>query len=260
MSVIPTISLESFQLGPLTIHVWGLFVALGILAAVVWTAKRGKRRGLASNIVLDAAFWVVIAGLLGARLFFLLESPEVLREGLWISFRVQDGGMAATGGVLGGFLGATLFARYRRLSLWSLADTAAPPLLLGEAIGRIGCFLIHDHPGRPTTSLLAVNIDGVLRHDMGLELSLVALTGSILLLVYERERRGVVSGTIAVGALAWYGATRFLLDALRAVDLPVVDERYLGLTLAQIVGLIGIVCAVILWEYLQGDEAKHLRP
>jgi len=253
--VIPTISLESFQLGPLTIQAWGLFVALGILAAVVWTVKRGRQRGLAPGLILDAAFWVVIAGLLGARLFFLIESPEALRDGFWASFRIQDGGMAATGGIIGGAIGAILFMRRHRLSLASLADAAAPPILLGEAIGRIGCFLIHDHPGRPTTSLWAVNIDGVPRHDLGLELSVAALAGSILLALYERRQTQNPQGTIAVGALLWYGATRFILDALRATDLPVVDARYAGLTLAQIAGVCGVILAVVLWGRLRRTTA-----
>jgi phosphatidylglycerol---prolipoprotein diacylglyceryl transferase len=242
--MIPYVIFESFRVGPLTVHVWGLFVAVGILAGTVLAARRARDRGLAPDRVVDVAFWVVVAGFIGARLWFLLEYGREVGLNLGV-LRVQDGGLSATGGILGGLVAAGWYLRSRRIPLARFADSVAPGLLVGESVGRLGCFLIHDHLGRPTSFPFSVVVNGMQRHDVGLELSVAALLGMGVLLL--TERLGVLRrpGSAGLFALLWYAGTRLVLDFLRANDLPVVDRRYAGLTLAQYAAIVGIIVGII---------------
>lgn len=247
--MIPYVTFESFALGPLTVHVWGLFVALGILFGTLFAASRAGKRGIDPTEIFNLAFWVVLAGFLGARLWFLLEYGREIGFSLGL-VRVQDGGLSATGAILGGLLGGWWYLK-RRLPFRKLIDIAAPGILLGEGIGRLGCFAIHDHLGKPTTFPLAVNVLGVPRHDVGLELSLAGFAGVVFLTLWERYGPRTAAGTLGTLALLWYAVTRFLLDFLRATDLPVVDRRYVGLTLAQYAAIMGIGVAVVLFFWLR---------
>lgn len=237
--MIPYVSWVSFQVGPLTVYVWGMFVALGITAGLLVAAARARRWGLDPVHVWRVGTWVIIGGILGARLWYLLEYGWELGFTLRL-VRVQDGGLSATGAVLGGLAAAVWVARRRHVPLAALLRAAAPGILLGEAIGRLGCFFIHDHLGRPTSFPLSVIVAGVQRHEVGLELSLVALLGFIVYTFLERRVGAWLLGKEGVFVLLWYSGTRFLLDFLRATDLPIVDPRYGGLTLAQFAAIVGL--------------------
>lgn len=245
--MIPYVSWTSFQLGPLTIQVWGMFVALGILAATLLAAARAARRGIERFHIVRLAVWVTVAGVVGARLFFLFPTPEAWS--LAQAIRVRDGGMAITGGILAGAIAAAWYVRRRRLSLPQVADVVGPPLLLGEGIGRLGCFAIHDHLGNPTAFPLAVNVLGTPRHDVGLLLSIAGFLGWLLLSGVDR-RRWLPLGGVGLVALLWYSLTRLTLDFLRATELPAavgfaVDARYAGLTVAQYAAILGTLAAVL---------------
>jgi phosphatidylglycerol:prolipoprotein diacylglycerol transferase len=265
--MIPYVVFESFRLGPVTVYVWGLFVALGVLGGTLLAASRAKRRGIDPAQIFNLAIWVVVAGFLGARLWFLLEYGRDIGFTLGL-VRAQDGGLSAVGGILGGLVGGWWYLRRHALAFGQLADIVAPGMLLGEGIGRLGCFSIHDHLGRPTAFPLSVNVFGVPRHDVGLELSLAGLAGALVLLLWERfgarpsklaERSGArhTAGLGGVFALIWYALTRFSLDFLRATDLPVVDRRYGGLTLAQVAAIVGLCLGIGLFLRLQ-KKTRHV--
>ncbi len=136
----------AFKLGPLTIHWYGVMVALAFLAGI-WTAsRRAPRSGLSGEKVVDAGVWILLGAVVGARLLYVVsywdrtfENPLFPRAPWTEVFMVQRGGLVFYGGLIGASLACILYARLRKLPLWKLADVFAPSIALGYVLGRIGC-------------------------------------------------------------------------------------------------------------------------
>jgi phosphatidylglycerol:prolipoprotein diacylglycerol transferase len=235
--MIPYFQFVSFQVGPVTVYVWGLMVALGVIAGTTLAAKLARERGQDPRVIWDLAGWCSLAGFLGARLVYVLAyDPAAYLAAPMRFFAFRDGGYSSIGALLGGAVAAVVFLRIKKLDAFAYADTGLFGLPVGYAIGRIGCFLIHDHPGTATHFFLGVKYpDGVVRHDLGLY---EALNGALLAaLFYVLWKRNAKKGTYVMTFLLWYGAVRFFLDFLRATDGRIVDARYAGLSPAQYAAL-----------------------
>ena len=128
------------QFGPVTLHTYGMLVALGFLAALVVVMRGSRREGLPSEPVLDLAFVTVLAAIVGSRLLYVLFNlREYLAAPLRI-FKVWEGGLIFHGGLLLASPVCFYFVRRANLPAWATADVFAPAIALGQAIGRIGCF------------------------------------------------------------------------------------------------------------------------
>jgi phosphatidylglycerol:prolipoprotein diacylglycerol transferase len=130
-----------FKIGPLTIHSYGFFMALGVALGIFFLYRQARRQGLDASRLVDAAFYILIASLVGAKLILLvgnlsyyLQNPKEL---LWIA---RSGGVFQ-GGLAFGVIFALWYFRRFKLPTWKISDIAAPALALGHGFGRIGCFL-----------------------------------------------------------------------------------------------------------------------
>ncbi len=232
--MIPFLHFTTIPLGPIQIQVWGLFVAIGIAAAVIIGQKEAQRRGLEREQFVDFACWILVGALITARLFYVIAyEPSAYLADPFKIFRVWEGGMSSFGGFLGAAIGALWYARRAKLSFMKYADVAAYVLPLGYGIGRIGCFLIHDHPGTLSHSLLAVRYPGGDRLDHGLLLSLLGFAMFAAFFVINRRHKGFGERGFLFLFMVCYGVARFFLDFFRAWDLSGADTRYFQLTPAQ---------------------------
>ncbi|MCK9360961.1 prolipoprotein diacylglyceryl transferase [Patescibacteria group bacterium] len=226
--MIPWIESHTIQIGFLTLQTWGTLVALGFLLGTWVAYRRAKEKGLDAKRISDLAFWIFLASFLCARAFHVLfyDPAHYLVQPLDAINPMLPGYS-----MFGGFIGAAIafFGYMYRYSLdWiAYADALVWGLPWGCGVGRIGCFLIHDHPGTLTHSILGVKYpDGETRHDHGLYLSLIGFATGILFLWLNRKQRrpGFWFGTYMVIE----GIVRFVLDFYR-----VVDVKYFGLTPTQ---------------------------
>ncbi len=263
--MIPYIQQPSFHLGPITVHAFGVIVAVAVLSGLVLAARRVRQLGLDARVGEGLAGYAVVCGFLGAHFFSVLFyfPREVVAHPLVLLKVWED--ISSFGGILGGMVGAWLYFRIKapsidRVTRWMYVDVAAFVFPVSLAIGRIACSLAHDHPGTVTTFPLAVSlegdaarayIEGVYRaagrlaelpapptlarlgfHDLGwyefLYLSLVVVP--VTLTLGRKPRR---PGTLFVSFVALYMPVRFALDFLR-----VGDARYAGLTPAQWVAML----------------------
>jgi phosphatidylglycerol:prolipoprotein diacylglycerol transferase len=226
--MIPYFTFTTFTLGPVVIHVWGLMVALGFLLGGAMAAWFAKQRGDDPKVVWDLVVWVAAAGMIGGRLgHVLFYDPAYYWAHPIEVFEVWKGGLSWFGGLILASIVGILFLRKRKLDVWRYMDVVAFGLPFGKWIGRIGCFLIHDHPGTATDFILGAKYpDGIVRHDLGLYLSINGFVLAMLMLWLSRKPRPV--GTYVAVFSMWYGGARFGLDFLR-----VIDVRYLGLTPGQ---------------------------
>jgi phosphatidylglycerol:prolipoprotein diacylglycerol transferase len=244
--MIPYFELRTIALGPVTIQVWGLLVALGVLAAAFASARLAKARGQKPEIIWDMTAWVIAGAFLLARVFVVLfYDPAFYFSHPVDILKIWEGGWSVMGGFLGGALTAIWYMRRKKVDVFAYADTTMFGIPLGLFIGRIGCFLIHDHPGTATDFLLGVQYpDGIVRHDHGLYLSLNGLFLFLTFLILLKRK--AKTGTFLIVGLIWYGIVRFGLDFLRATDGDVVDSRYFHLTPAQYASILMILFGLYL--------------
>lgn len=150
------------NLGPLTLHWYSIMVLIGIGVAAAIGERRWRAVGGSPGAVVDIAAIAVPFGVVGGRLYHVITSPQMYFgtgrhpvEALYL----WQGGLGIWGAVAGGALGAWIAARRRGIDFAAFADTIAPALLVGQAIGRIGCWFNQELYGRPTTLPWAVEID-----------------------------------------------------------------------------------------------------
>ncbi len=138
-------------LGPLQFTWHGLFTAVG-LAAGIWLAiRQGKTYGLSEDDVMSVALWGVIGGVIGARLWHVIDTWQFYARDPIAILRINEGGLAIYGTAVGGPLAGAIYAWRRGLSIGKLADSAIAPLLLGFAIGRVGDIINGEHHSLTTT-------------------------------------------------------------------------------------------------------------
>jgi phosphatidylglycerol---prolipoprotein diacylglyceryl transferase len=233
----PEISLGSFHLGPaLTLHTYGVLLAIAFLAGLSvasWQARRvasglfaeDDRRARYANQVIDMAVWVLIAGLLGAKILLVaLDWRAFTRSPRDILSVLQSGGVFY-GGLVAGILVAWWYARRHRMPGWPTADVLAPGVVLGQAIGRLGCFAAGCCWGKATqvpwavvfTDMYAARAVGtpmdVPLHPSQIYESLAAFLIFFFLLWLAPRKR--FHGQVVLAYVALYSAARFALEFLR---------------------------------------------
>jgi len=237
--MIPYFELHNFTIGPITIQFWGLMVALGFLIGGFVSAWRAKQKGFSVDLVWDVLFWIFIFAFIFARLFhvFLYDFNHYLQAPL-DALNPFLPGFSIIGGVIGSVLAFYIFTKKRKIDFWKFGDVAIFGFPLGLGIGRIGCFLIHDHPGLATNFVLGVKYpDGIIRHDHGFYLSLL---GWLTFFVFLFFRKRVLKDGFFIGLwLFIYTVIRFVLDFYRLYD-----QRYLFLTPTQWVLIPTFVLAI----------------
>ncbi len=220
---------SQFQLGPITIHVYALFILAGIVAATIITQRRLSNRGAHQGVVLDIILWAVPLGIVGARFYHVFtHSGDYFYPGanLWDIFAIWDGGNALYGSLLGGAVGAYIGCRIHGIRLWSFADALAPGMLVAQAIGRLGNYFNQELFGQPTTLPWGLEIlptapmfpaglqPTTLFHPLFLYEIIWNLVGVGIILLVERRfslRWGRAFGVY----LIWYGLGRSWLEAIR---------------------------------------------
>ena len=240
--MIPWFQYEKINVGFLSLNVWGILVSLGFLAGMFVAYFELQKKNLEANRVYDLAFWIILSAMIGGRLLYVSEYLNFYLASPLDILKIWQGGMSVYGGFIGAVLATVIYLRWHKLNFWQYADAVVFGLPLGLFIGRLGCFLIHDHPGLRTNLFFGVAYPDGGRFDLGLLLSINGLVLFLFFLILHR--REWFSGFYVAVFCIWYGAARFFLDFLRARDIAGADPRYFGLTLAQYLS-VGLFCVGI---------------
>lgn len=211
-----------FEYGRITLYTYGLFVALAFIAGLWLAGREAERRGLDPRMVQDLGFVVLIAAILGARLFFvLIEWRHFVDHPLQI-FEIWKGGLVFYGGFTAAILAGVLYVRAKELPTWEVGDLAVPSLALGQALGRLGCFFAGCCFGAECDLPWAVTFSdprslaplGVPLHPA--QLYSAAANLAIFAVLYWGVRpRQRSSGQVLGSYLVLYPIARFLLEFLR---------------------------------------------
>ena len=227
---------QGFQLGSVFIRFYGIIIMLGALAGGWLAAREARRRGHDSEIVWDLLIWLIIGGVVGARLWHVFTpSPSAIAEGRTTLFylthpfdliNIRNGGLGIPGAVIGGVVTLFFFTRRHGMNFAEWTDIAAPSLALGQAIGRWGNFVNQELYGAPTDLPWKIYIDPLHRlagfetqeyyHPLFLYESLWNLANMALLIwLTRRFSDRIKHGDIFLVYLIIYPLGRFLLDFLR---------------------------------------------
>ena len=225
-----------FQIGPLYIRYYGIILMIGALAGAWLAAHEAKRRGQDSEMVWDGLVWVLVGGIIGARLWHIFTPPpSMVERGITTAFylthpldalAIWRGGLGIPGAVIGGLLALYWYCRRHKQSFLFWVDVAAPGLALGQAIGRWGNFVNQELYGLPTNLPWAIYIDPQHRlpefqsteyyHPVFLYESLWSLGNMGLLLWLSRRYEDKLKpGDIFLTYLVVYPLGRFLIEFLR---------------------------------------------
>jgi len=230
-----------FRIGSFEITSFGVMVALGALAGL-WVFRRELKRAGLPDAALDAAVYGLVGGLLGAKLLYVFEHLE---EAPFLALFLDRGGMSWFGGFVGGLLAGYLTIRWKRWPLVPVLAAATPALAIGQMLGRIGCFLVGDDYGRPTSLPWGVafprglppTTDRVHPTQIYEAIFLAALAWVLI-----RWRRQGVADRIVLGRyFVLAGAFRFLLEFVR------VNVRVLGpFTVAHLFSLAVVALGLVI--------------
>ena len=248
-----------FSLGPLTIHYYGLIIAIGLMLAVVYACKRSSQFGLREDDVLDGVLWITPFAILCARAYYVAFSWQDYAANPISALYIWEGGIAIYGGVLGAVVGMAVFCRVKKIRLAALLDLALLGFLIGQSMGRWGNFFNREAFGAPTDSFLRMGLYNTLTqtteyfHPTFLYEAVWNLVGFVILHFLSKKRR--YDGQIALGYAAWYGLGRSFIEGLR------MDSLYWGpFRVSQCLAAISCIAAVLvlIWQHFRPHDPKDL--
>ncbi|MBA3366331.1 MAG: prolipoprotein diacylglyceryl transferase [Actinobacteria bacterium] len=268
---IPSPDTGVIDLGPLSIHMYGLMLLLAIAACVGLTGLRWTRRGGDWDLVLRVAVWGVAGGIVGARAYHVVTSWDQVPDPKWRGvFAVWEGGLGIWGGILLGTIVGAVVVRRSGVRVFPFLDAAAPGLLLAQAIGRVGNWWNQELFGKPTDLPWALEIDEAHRpleyldsetfHPTFLYESLYCLGLMGLLLLLDSRFRFRPPALFAL-YISLYTAGRFFEELIR------VDPAHelAGLRLNAWVSIVVFVASTaffVWWQFLRrrGDDTRPAAP
>ncbi|MEX2274864.1 MAG: prolipoprotein diacylglyceryl transferase family protein [Actinomycetota bacterium] len=267
--MIPYRTFPEIDLGPFSIKTFGLFVGLGILVGVWLFLRFARRKGLDTDELTSLAWRVIIFGIIGSRLLFVVTHFDQFRDDLWSVFAVWEGGLQFSGAFLVALVIIWLWLRkHPEVPGLLLTDGMVMGLVPGLMIGRCGCCAVGEHFGGPTSFPLGVKYEGGVTREgpiqPGTTIHNTAVYEILLLiplyiLLLQMQKRNVKDGWITATFFVWYGVQRFFTDFLRAYD-----KTVLGLTGAQYIciGLVavGVGLMVNLRRNRDEDEPADAEP
>ena len=215
--------LRVFDLGPLSIHMYGLIIAFGLMLAVIYGMRRAPQFGVTEDHVLDGVLWITPFAILCARAYYCIFSWELYADDPISVLYIWNGGIAIYGGVLGAVAGIILYCRIRKISLGAALDLVLLGFLIGQAIGRWGNFFNREAFGAETDSFLRMGLFSPLtgtttyHHPTFLYESVWNALGFVILHFLSKKRQ--YDGQIALGYAAWYGLGRTFIEGLRTDSL-----------------------------------------
>jgi len=264
---LPAFDFLGRSLGPLAMPTYGILLVLGMLAGLWVVTRQARKAGLSADVITDMAVYAIIAGLLGAKLLLLIvEWPYYSRNPRDMLSLFQSGGVFY-GGLLGAIPVAFWYARRHQLDGWKTADVLAPGVVVGQAVGRMGCFMAGCCYGRPADVPWSVTfrdlyanrnvgtpLDTPLHPTQIYESLACFLILGILLWMTPRKK---FDGQIVLAYVTLYAVARFIVEIYRgdAIRGFVLGGR---LSTSQFIAVLMVVSAVLVFPYLW--RRKRLGP
>ena len=244
-----------FQIGNFSIRWYSVLILIGVILGIILLEKEGKRFDISKDFLFNMAFWTIIFGFLGARIYYVAFNYNLYKGDIFSIFKIWEGGLAIHGGLIAGVLTIIIYCKKYDVRVLRITDLCVPSLILAQAIGRWGNFFNSEAHGPATTLahlqslhipdfiIKGMYISGIYYEPTFFYESILCLIGFLILIIVRRFKY------IKVGALTgiymmYYSIVRFFIETMRT------DALMLGgFKIAQIVSvilfLIGLVILMI---------------
>ena len=253
---IPSPPTRWFNIGPLEVHYYALFIIAGALVAIWLTYRRWTARGGSGDLVVEVALWSVVAGLVGGRLYFDITTPGQMGHQWYAPLAIWQGGLGIPGAVLFGALAGAFVVRRRGASVTKFLDAAAPGLPLASGIGRLGNWFNQELFGGPTSLPWGLKIDPQYRPTRYANVTTFQPTflyeliwdiGLAGLLLWLDSRVRIRPPALFCLYVCLYSLIRLLLELVRVDPASV----FLGERLNFWVALAGVIGGGVAFAYFQ---------
>ena len=250
---------RSLEIGPLTIHFYGLIIATGLILAVLYCCRRGKEFGIREDDITDGVLWIAPFAIICARIYYCIFSWSDYADDPISVLYIWEGGIAIYGSVIGAVIGIIVFCRLKKIKVTTVLDLVSMGFLIGQFIGRWGNFFNREAFGAETDSFLRM---GLLRASTGevtyyhptfLYESVWNFCGFLLLHQFSKKRK--YDGQVALWYAAWYGLGRAFIEGLRT------DSLWWGpFRVSQVLAAVSCIAAVsvLVWQHFRPHDPAKL--
>ncbi len=239
----------AFQVGPLTIHWYGVIIATGFLLAVIYCARRSREFGMTPDNVYDVIILGVPLAVICARIYFCVFHWDLFQDDPVSVLYVWQGGIGMYGVIFGAVLATVIYCKRKKLSILAFLDMACFGFIIGQFIGRWGNFMNREAFGYETDIFCRMGLtqNGVTYyvHPTFLYESLWNFAGFLLMHFWSKKHRRY-DGQAFLVYLAWYGFGRMLVEGLRTDSLYLFDT---GIRVSQLVSLILLIASLAIQLY-----------
>lgn len=208
----------AFQIGPFAVHWYGILIGMGVFIGFLLVLREGNRQGINPDLFYDLIIFGVPAGIIGARLYYVIFEWDVFIANPIRALYIWEGGLAIHGALIAAVIVGVLVSKRYKVNFWQVADIAGPSLILAQAIGRWGNFVNQEAYGYETNLPWAMYIDGAYRHPTFLYESIWNLLVFGFLL-WLRRKKFIRTGEIFLSYLTLYSVGRFFIEGFRTDSL-----------------------------------------
>ncbi|MDD5703492.1 MAG: prolipoprotein diacylglyceryl transferase [Dehalococcoidales bacterium] len=252
-----------FQLGNLEIRWYTIAIITAIIVAILVAARESKRKGIPVDNIYSLLPWVLVSGIIGARLFHVIDQWGYYIANPMQIIQFQQGGLAIWGAVIGGGLSTILYSRAKHIPLGRLFDVLVPALISAQIVGRIGCIINGDAYGSVTSlpwgfiythpdAMIPGSLQGVPTHPY--PVYEMIWNGTVLVVLLRLRHRFNKDGLLFLSYLTLYSLGRFLLTFIRQENMIVWDLQQ-----AQILAVAMFVVSLTGFIYLFRKSTRHLK-
>jgi phosphatidylglycerol:prolipoprotein diacylglycerol transferase len=256
---------ELFTIGPVTLHTYGLFIAIAIVVGILVTIRIGKRYEMNPQQVIDMGFIMILSGIIGSRLVYVLINFSYYATRPVDIFKIWQGGLVFSGGLIAVILVIVWYIRRNSYNIWQMGDLWSPAAAIGQGIGRIGCFMAGCCYGRPTDvpwAVIFTDPQSIARlniplHPTQLYSSLSNFIIFIVLMILYGKKK--FDGQILLWFLILHSTSRLFIERLRGDDRGIIMNDWSITQLLTILILMASVITLIILKSRherQTDSAK----
>lgn len=250
---------KSFSVFGFEIALYGVFIAIGVVAGIFMAARMAKASGQDPEVYWDFSFFAVIFSIIGARIYYVIFYWELYKDNILSVFNIRQGGLAIYGGVIAAFITLFIYAKRKKQNAFVMMDVGVYGLVLGQIIGRWGNFTNREVFGEYTDNLLAMRlpIEAVRMEDISENIASHVISGSnfiqvhptflyeslwnvgvlVIMLLFRKYKK--FEGEIALVYLGAYGLGRFWIEGIRT------DQLYIPGTSLPVSQVIAMACFVL---------------
>ncbi len=241
-----------YKIGNFGIRWYSLLILIGVIIGIRMLEKEGQRFNINKDFLFNLAFWAIIIGILGARIYYVIFNFNLYKNDIFSIFKIWEGGLAIHGGIIAGVITIALYCKKYKMQFLRITDLCIAPLLLAQAFGRWGNFFNGEAHGAVTSLahlkslhipefiIKGMNISGIYYEPTFLYESIFCLVGFIIILIVRRGKYIKIGMQTAL-YLMYYSVIRFFIESMRT------DSLMLGgFKVAQIVSILLFLTGLIM--------------